>query len=133
MAATPRLGNPAETVAAVEWWHFSDVEVVRVIDGDTVAFRVNVDIGFHVKASAEVVVRLDGLNCPEKTDPMGMEATIFTTGWLLRNKGKIELATRKSREKYGRWLGTIRAGQECLNDDLINEGYARPYHGERRI
>ncbi|MGW0065365.1 thermonuclease family protein [Streptosporangium sandarakinum] len=120
-------------MAGVEWWHFSDVELIRVVDGDTLHVKVTVDIGFHASAATMVTVRLDGINCPEKNTPEGKAATAFVNRWFVGHPGPISLATRKGQEKYGRWLGTISVGTEILNDDLKAAGFAVDYHGGTRI
>lgn len=46
------------------------VVVLDVVDGDT--FRVDVDLGFHLRA--RMLCRLAGLNAPEHDEPGGAEA-----------------------------------------------------------
>lgn len=88
-------------------------EVVRVIDGDTIDF--DVDLGFHL--SARIRVRLLGVNAPEirgEQKEAGREIAARVRHWCELNPVVI-LCTVKT-GKYGRWLGNISVGTESLNE-----------------
>lgn len=103
-----------------------NAKVVSVYDGDTV--RVDIDLGFGVW-TANQAVRLLGVNTPEMR---GRDAVAGkrVRDWLRRLVlGKqIVLRTKKdSKGKYGRWLGEIWIDDQCVNDELIKQGFGREY------
>jgi micrococcal nuclease len=109
-------------------------EVVKVIDGDTV--DVFIDLGFNVFHVERL--RLNRVDAPEtltkdkNEKKYGMEAKSFVSNWLKEQK-QIKIQTFKD-DKYGRILAEfIGDGDICLNDLLLNEGYAWPYDGNAKI
>ena len=93
--------------------------VIKVIDGDTV--DLNLDLGFKIKF--QLRGRLTGINAPEgkQTD---------AANWLHEQLpiGKtIIVETKKTQEKYGRWLVTIFLDDKNLNLELLEKGLADPY------
>jgi len=97
----------------------------RIIDGDTL--HTTLDLGCHVRT--RVIIRLAGLNAPEKATAEGRDAMCWVGLWMAQHPGPYVVNTQKDRqEKYGRWLGTITAADgHCLNDDLLAAGHALPY------
>jgi micrococcal nuclease len=105
-------------------------EVIRVIDGDTLALMVDLGCDVHVG----LTVRLKDIDTPERGTPEGVAATEFVKDWLARHavaRGRasgefvVNLVTHKDkREKYGRYLGDIYAGGTWLNEDLVAYGHA---------
>ncbi|HEX8835008.1 MAG TPA: thermonuclease family protein [Abditibacteriaceae bacterium] len=94
--------------------------VIRVSDGDT------------VKLKRTGSIRLIGVDTPEKAQPGGPEAGIFTRNALLNKNVQVELCAKQPYDRYGRGLGFIyvedRNGQRVLfNRELIKAGYARVY------
>jgi len=109
-------------------------EVVKVVDGDTV--DVFIDLGFNIFHVERL--RLNRVDAPEtltkdkNEKKYGMEAKSFVSDWLKEQK-KIKIQTFKD-DKYGRILAEfIGDGNICLNDLLLNEGYAWPYDGNAKI
>lgn len=99
--------------------------ITHQVDGDTVG--ATLDLGLRL--SAEVPVRLYGINCPEHDTPAGKAAAAFTADWCARHSD-IVIVTQKNPEKYGRWLGTLVAADgENLNDELVAAGHALAYDG----
>lgn len=99
--------------------------IVRVIDADTV--RVVLDLGFDVHIHQ--TIRLSGINAPEMSTKEGKEATLYVR-YLLPLGASIVVKTEKDRQdKYGRYLGKIYflESKECLNDILIEKGFAVRY------
>lgn len=104
--------------------------ITDVYDGDTVT--ADVDLGFHTWIRDEKF-RLYGIDTPElkgstreaglkardalRKRILGKELTICT----INDKG------RDKREKFGRYLVKIYAGNELVNDWLVSEGHAVPY------
>lgn len=108
--------------------------VIKVVDGDTV--DVQVDLGFDTFRN--VKLRLKGINTPEtrtkdteeKTAGMAAKARLAQLIYGL----EVVVKTYKDRsEKYGRYLADIFLDDgRCVNSILLEEGYAKPYNGEKR-
>lgn len=107
-------------------------EVVRVVDGDTIRFRV--DVGFYM--TFEENFRLLGINTPEirgEERPEGLKAKEF----VIETLSKIEFVRIETSKtgKYGRWLANVyywNEDENCevlLNDQLVKLGYAEVYNG----
>jgi micrococcal nuclease len=91
-------------------------EVIKVLDGDTL----------HVQRGREVVkVRLYGVDCPEKRQSFGSQATRFTTEFILHKKAKVEIMDT---DRYGRTVGIVSVGRKMLNRELVRSGYAWTYN-----
>jgi endonuclease YncB( thermonuclease family) len=110
--------------------------VVRVVDGDTIYF--DVDLGFFIRMTMSV--RLKGVNTPElhgAEREAGLKAKAFVEQAL--PVGALVLLTTYKAEKYGRYLADvrylpgaktrdeIRASGRLLNQELIDKGLAVPY------
>jgi len=103
-------------------------EVIRVVDGDTVA--LNLSLGWHIYLDANV--RIYGVNAPELSTMMGKAARDFAVAELPR--GMPVVFESKQLDKYGRPLGALRypragAGRplEDFGHILLQEGHAVPY------
>jgi endonuclease YncB( thermonuclease family) len=103
-------------------------KVVRVHDGDTiwVVFPIH-DILYKIK------IRLDGLDTPELKNPegKGQVAKNYLESIVLNKLIKIVFMKY---DKYGRPLAKLYTldTQECINDKLIQMGYAKPYFGGKK-
>lgn len=114
--------------------------VLAVVDADTL--RLEVDLGLDIRH--RLTVRLAGVDAPELATDAGKAALQFTRSWLAahalvpgvhatENAFELIVRTHKDkREKYGRYLADVFAGEHCLNLDLVNAGHARPYDGGPR-
>lgn len=104
--------------------------VLKVIDGDTVDF--DVDLGFDVHMNMRV--RLAGIDAPEMRTKDGM----VSRSWLILKLpvgSKFLIRTDKDRkEKYGRYLATVFPldGSMSINDKMIEAGHAKKYTGGAR-
>ena len=106
-------------------------EVVRVVDGDTVAIA---------QGRKVLTIRLIGVDTPEVKKPhstvecFGPEASAFATRELLGRPVWIERdPVSGRRDRYGRELGYVRTvGGELFNERLIAEGFAREYTYQRQ-
>ena len=117
------------------------IEVLRVIDGDTI--DAEIDLGFDVKIKKRI--RFVGINTPEsRTRDLEEKARGLAAKdrvkQLLDGCTNITLCSHGV-GKFGRCLGEIMLdmvdGQEkltleSLNQLLINEGHAVEYHGGKR-
>jgi micrococcal nuclease len=120
-----------------------NIEVTRVIDGDTVDCII--DLGF--KISTKYRIRLAGIDTPEtrttnaKEKIYGFEAKVrlqeLLTEYTDANDNLIlnPQVSLKSHGlgKFGRVLGTLYVGDVDINQRLIDEGFAIEYQGERKI
>lgn len=103
------------------------VEVLRVVDGDTLHVRVDLGLDCAIK----LTIRLLGVNAPESSTPEGQQASAYVRDWVAAAAaaGPLTLRTVKDRrEKFGRYLGVISAatGGE-LNYELLAAGHAVAY------
>lgn len=117
---------------------FTEVEVVRVIDGDTVYLRLHrtYDPGFKqtVRWESELDFRLARINTPElkSSDPAEREKALAAkaalTDLLTKEASTLRAVTLKA-DKYGRYLVELFAGHPefNINDELIRLGHAKPY------
>jgi len=111
-----------------EFW-FHEVRLVRVIDGDTAVFSIDVGFDFHT----EQTVRFYGINAPEVTGKE-KKAGLRSTQWVkdqFKKARQIVLRTYK-RGKFGRIVADIYLkypGQEGMTNlchYMAMEGYAKP-------
>lgn len=93
--------------------------VVRVLDGDTVDFEVDLGFGFSMRSSGQFHLgrfRLYGINAPETRRPAGMPDDAWVIEKAAGEKAKMRLAEllpmgktiylqSKKPDKYGRFLG----------------------------
>ena len=109
------LGGAARTAAPY-------VEVVEVVDGDTVVVAL--------PDGTRDTVRLLGVDTPETRHPtrpvgcFGPEASAFTRTRLLGRTVRLESDTER-RDAYGRRLAYVWLDGERFNDELLRAGYAR--------
>ncbi len=97
--------------------------VIRVVDGDTLWVRVDLEPGRWVKQK----LRLRDLDCPELSTPAGKAAKRFTEGFVA-GAAALTICTTKP-DKYDRYLADVfvdRAGggEAYLNNALLESGHA---------
>lgn len=111
-------------------------KVIKVIDGDTISSMI--DLGFDTWIAK--TVRLDGINTPEsrtkdlEEKKKGIAAKERLTKILEENKNEFKLISHGV-EKYGRCLAEVfvnTLGDISIQQTLINEGFGKEYHGEKR-
>ncbi|MCI5123712.1 MAG: hypothetical protein D3925_04360 [Candidatus Electrothrix sp. AR5] len=90
-------------------------KVVKVMDGDTLQIK---------KGKELIKIRLYGVDCPEKKQRYGTEATAFATQLFLNKKVRVEAVHT---DQYGRTVALVTAGRKMLNRELVREGYAWVY------
>jgi len=92
---------------------------VRVADGDTV--RVRIDGG------REERVRYIGIDTPEVTSDecFADEAAAFNERLVAGREVRLELDAEE-RDRYGRLLAYVYAGDLLVNAELLRKGYAQP-------
>lgn len=91
-------------------------KVTRVVDGDTVAFKIH-------NGSVEKI-RLADIDTPERDQPWGTEATTALRKWSMSKPAKIEVVDT---DRYGRLVATLWVDDENINRRLVKEGHAWVY------
>ena len=111
------------------------VEIVKVIDGDTV--DVNIDLGFGVWLHKERV-RLYGIDTPESRTSdkeekvYGLMAKDFLIEWISAGNVTLKTKTYDAKGKFGRILGELWVFDTNLNQKMIDEHLAVAYHGQSK-
>jgi len=113
-----------------------DVEITRVKDGDTVAFRAS---WLPDPLPKELALRVFGVDTPEKghraqcpaEDARGKAATQFTTQ-LVNQATKRQIVLMDWDKFGGRVLGDVILNGQSLRQALIQNGFAREYYGEAK-
>jgi|TARA_B110000503_G_scaffold35912_1_gene58761 micrococcal nuclease len=114
------------------------VDILRVIDGDTV--DVDIDLGFGVWLRKERV-RIMGIDTPESRTSDDVEKIFGLAAkqrlkQLLGEKAVLKTEVIKGEDakgKFGRILGDFIApdGRKC-GEILVHEGHAVAYHGQNK-
>lgn len=105
----------------------------RVIDGDTVDAFIDLGFDTHVKKR----IRFYGMDAWEsrtrdkKIKVKGLAAKARVIELLLENNNEFVLISHGV-GKFGRCLGTLLVDGSSINQQLINEGHAKEYHGGKR-
>lgn len=103
------------------------VNIVRVIDGDTLV--VDVDMGFRCW-QRKISIRLTGINCPEKNTLDGKRvknhveqiAIKMPEGWVLVSQGEDKFGGRWNGVLYPPWKE-----ETSLNQYLLDNNMAVPF------
>ena len=118
------------------------VKLDRIIDGDTVDCYI--DLGFDIQTKKRI--RFAGINTPEsrtrdlEEKKRGLAAKARLKE-ILEQASEIHLDSQ-GLGKYGRVIGRIHISklsgkdtitQVCVNDKLVEEGYAVEYDGGKRF
>ena len=115
--------------------YYYGVEVLRVVDGDTVDVRM--DLGFDVWHKCRV--RLVGINAPESRtrDKEEKKRGLAAKHWLeerlfgVDDIYSVELHSQ-GKGKYGRVLGELYIDETNINQEMIEVGHAVAYDGGKR-
>tara|TARA_R110000751_G_scaffold4594_2_gene22299 strand:- start:726 stop:1112 length:387 start_codon:yes stop_codon:yes gene_type:complete len=116
-------------------YYYKVKEIVKIVDGDTVDFRI--DLGFDL--SVKIRVRLAKINAwesrtrnlEEKAKGLQSKARLKEICEEHFEKGTLKVSTTE-KGKYGRYLGVIWAKGKSVNDQLVKEGHAHHYDGGKR-
>jgi len=109
-----------------------NIEVIRVIDGDTIDCFI--DLGFNVSIKSRI--RLHGINTPEtrtrdiKEKHYGIEAKLKL--FKLLEDNEVTMVSHGI-GKFGRVLGVLYVDDVNINDILVKEGYAIEYNGGKKM
>ena len=112
------------------------VEILRVVDGDTVDVRI--DLGFDVWHKCRV--RLMGINAPESRtrDKEEKERGLAAKDWLKEQFKNMESMDMKvelqshGKGKFGRILGEFFINGKNINQLMVDNGHAVEYFGGKR-
>ena len=114
--------------------HEYKVEVLRVVDGDTV--DVDIDLGFSTWLKKQRI-RLYGIDTPESRTSDDVEkiygnaAKNYLIKWT--GAGELTIKTHKdAKGKFGRILGEIWTFDTNINKKMIEEHHAVEYHGQSK-
>jgi len=127
--------NGGAVVSQQKLFHYK-ATVDRVVDGDTI--DVTLDLGFDISLRGRV--RFHGINAPESRTrdavekQAGLAAKRYVEDWVGGLENRVIIQTSlDDRGKFGRILGRIlNAEGECLNDEMVSLGHAKPYDGGKR-
>ncbi len=81
--------------------------IVKIIDGDTVQVAR--------KINGSNIIRLSGVDAPEKNRPRGQRATNILRGMI---GGQTVTVRPEARDKYGRVVATIISDRQNVNKKL---------------
>lgn len=87
----------------------------RIIDGDT--FSV---YAFNVEG--EEIIRVLGVDTPERKEPGYLESKAFTEQWL--SQGSYQVSVQKH-DGFGRYLARVTRGEDALDKVLIEKGLGK--------
>ena len=113
-----------------------DYKINRVVDGDTVEFEAPF---LPAPLKPKLSVRVYGVDTPEKGHralcpseaQRGEAASQFTK--KLVESAKVKKVELKDWDKYGgRVLGDVILDGKSLRAELIKNGYAREYYGDKK-
>ena len=90
--------------------------VVRVADGDTITVLD--------AANTQLKIRLNGIDAPESHQAFGQKSKERLAHYV---SGKDVAVKWKSKDKYGRILGTVWLGSTDINLQMLRDGYAHHY------
>jgi endonuclease YncB( thermonuclease family) len=91
-------------------------KVIKVTDGDTFTMLCY--------GNKQIKVRLYGIDCPESKQAFGQRAKQFLSARIF---GKAVKVTYKSKDRYGRALGTVFINNVNINEALLSAGLAWHY------
>lgn len=113
-----------------------DYPITRVIDGDTVEFQAPF---LPAPLKPVLSIRVLGVDTPEKgvrakcvqEAALGEAASKFTKKMVTDSK-KHQVTLVKWDKFGGRVLGDVLLDGKSLSEELIKQGYARPYFGKKK-
>lgn len=85
--------------------------IIRVIDGDTYVFQT---------VEGSFIVRMYGIDAPEKNQPFGEESTKFLSAYLYKDA----ITRVNGIDRYGRRIGTLYFADQDLNMLSIKKGFS---------
>ena len=114
-----RATSAPETDASLGWFSLRG-KVVRVVDGDTIAVMID---------GREEDVRYIGVDTPESVAPnrpvecFGKRAADFNQDLVAGKRVRLVFDAER-RDRYGRLLSYVYAGEVFVNAELVRRGFA---------
>lgn len=111
-----KVGLPGENKGGEERVRLEDeayFTVSRVIDGDT------------VRLSDGRTIRYIGMDTPERKEPFYQKARQRNAELVIGKAVRLKVCPENPRDKYGRTLAWVYAGDVFVNEALLREGLAR--------
>src|SRR5574344_322043 len=90
-------------------------KIVKIIDGDTIKVE---EVSGDFKGN--FVVRLYGIDAPEKDQEFGLESKEE----LLKILNKVAVIKFASTDRYGRLIGEVFVGENSVNLSMLKNGFA---------
>lgn len=87
--------------------------VFKITDGDT--FKLRVD------GREEEIIRLHGIDAPERDQPHGSDATAALSDWIASRQVTVQV---EDTDNYGRLVGTVFVDDENINLAMVSAGHA---------
>lgn len=94
--------------------YISGLTVIRVLDGDTI----------DVTNGEKLRIRLANIDAPEKSQPYGMESKAVLSDKIANKVVSIDISTK---DRYGRYIGTVYLNDENINRFMVSNGGAWVY------
>lgn len=109
------------------------VEVLRVLDGDTISVKARVWIGSDVETS----VRIEGIDAPEIKGKCEKERSMAEAARQevarLLGGGNVSIYNIRLEKYAGRVMAQIQTADGInIGKHMVEKGFARPYHGDKR-
>ena len=112
-----------------------ECKVIRVVDGDTLEVPLSC-----LPKDMKLFVRVNGVDTPEKkgrakcpSEAALAEKATEHTKTLVAKANSVAVITVPSWDKFGgRMLGNVTLNGVDLTKSLIDNGLAKPYHGEKK-
>ena len=101
--------------------------IERVIDGDTVVARLSLGLGVELLQH----VQLAGINAPERPTAAGKQARAYIEERLLHRQVTLSVNPQRPRDSFGRVLAVVDMDGSNFNQELLDEGLAVAYSGNR--
>ena len=101
---------------------FYNAKVVEVYTGDSML--VDVELGFDMKLYS-VSVRLDHIDAPEITDPMGEMSKDYLTEQVKEEQVVLKVLEQ---DEFGRWKAEVYENGRYINEELVERDLAKPHY-----
>ena len=109
-------------------WDWPGSIVARVIDGDSIVATLVRDIGFHGSTTFQQHLRLNRINTPPVSTPLGIAARLFVRDFTF---GELLHVVTVKPYKYGdEWMAEVtNDDDDNLSDELVKRGFGVYWDG----
>jgi endonuclease YncB( thermonuclease family) len=106
--------------------YIRNATVVRVVDGDTAEFNVDLGCDIHINMTC----RFNGINAPETKTQAGKDSKAWLQQKLPPATPVVIQTIADQKEKYGRYLADVYlpGSTTSINTELVQQGLAVPYN-----